>query len=70
MRATHGATVGKLDADMKFYLASRGIEPEIADALLKWAFVSDVLAHVEPVALRRDIEARLALRLPDAGARA
>lgn len=70
VRATHGATVGKLDADMKFYLASRGIEPEIADALLKWAFVSDVLAHVEPVALRRDIEARLALRLPDAGARA
>ena len=66
VRASHGATVGKLDADMKFYLASRGIEPAVAEALLKWAFIADVLAHIEPPELRADIERRLAARLPGA----
>ena len=66
VRASHGATVGKLDADMKFYLASRGIEPAVAEALLKWAFIADVLQHIEPPELRIDVERSLAARLPGA----
>lgn len=66
VRASHGATVGKLDADMQFYLASRGIEPAVADALLKWAFIADVLTQIEPPELRIDVERRLAARLPGA----
>jgi len=64
--ATHGATVGKLDADMLFYLLSRGIDPGTAESLLKWAFVSDVLTHLPSAELRHQIEASLARQLPGA----
>lgn len=68
VRATHGATVGMLDADMRFYLLSRGISPEAAEALLRWAFVSDIISRVSIPALRADIERRLAGKLPGAAA--
>lgn len=64
--ATHGATVGKLDADMLFYLLSRGIDTASAEALLKWAFVSDVLTHLPSADLRHHIEASLVRQLPGA----
>lgn len=63
--ASHGATVGKLDRDMLFYLLSRGIDPETAESLLKWAFISDVLSKL-PAGLRRQIELALLKRLPGA----
>lgn len=66
VRATHGATVGMLDADMLFYLRSRGIDPMTAEALLQWAFVSDVLARLPLPALRREVERSLARQLPGA----
>jgi Fe-S cluster assembly protein SufD len=64
--ATHGATVGKLDGDMLFYLLSRGIDPDTAESLLKWAFVSDVLTHLPSAELRHQIEASLVRQLPGA----
>lgn len=66
VQATHGATVGMLDADMLFYLRSRGIDPATAEALLQWAFVSDVLARLPLPALRREVELSLARQLPGA----
>lgn len=66
VRATHGATVGKLDADMLFYLRSRGVDPATAEALLQWAFVSDVLARLPLPSLRREVERSLARQLPGA----
>lgn len=66
VRATHGATVGKLDEAMRFYLLSRGLDAATAAALLKWAFVGDVVARLAPPALRREIEAALASTLGDA----
>jgi Fe-S cluster assembly protein SufD len=68
VRASHGATVGKLDADMLFYLLSRGLSPEAAESLLKWAFVSDVLARLPDAALRARFEAAIAPLLPGAEA--
>lgn len=68
VRATHGATVGMIDAEMRFYLLSRGIPPQTADALLHWAFVSDVIARLPIPALRAGIERRLASELPGAAA--
>lgn len=65
--ASHGATVGKLDRDMMFYLLSRGIDPQTAESLLKWAFISDVLVSL-PAGLRHDMELALAHRLPGAAA--
>ena len=46
VQASHGATVGKLDDTMKFYLLSRGLDPEVAENLLKWAFIADVIARI------------------------
>ncbi len=45
--ATHGATVGQLDADALFYLQSRGITPAVARGLLIEAFVREVLERTE-----------------------
>jgi Fe-S cluster assembly protein SufD len=65
VRCSHGATAGKLDDNMLFYLLSRGLSPEVAQRLLKWAFLGDVVAKIELPALRRQLEARLAGQLRD-----
>lgn len=66
VKASHGATVGKLDPDMLFYLLSRGIPEDAAAALLKWAFVSDVLTRLPNPALRTAVEHSLEALLPGA----
>jgi len=70
VRCSHGATAGKLDENMLFYLLSRGLEPEVAQRLLKWAFLEDVVARIEVAELRRQIEERLALQVHEPLARA
>lgn len=65
VRCSHGATVGKLDDDMLFYLLSRGLERDTAQRLLKWAFLGDVIAKITLPALRQQIEARLPGALQD-----
>ena len=40
----HGATAGKLDDNMLFYLLSRGLDRDTALRLLKWAFLEDVVS--------------------------
>jgi Fe-S cluster assembly scaffold protein SufB len=56
VRAAHGATTGKLDEQMLFYLLSRGIEPATARALLQWAFIEAAVSRIAPAALRREVE--------------
>jgi Fe-S cluster assembly protein SufD len=68
VRASHGATIGKLDADMLFYLLSRGLDPATADSLLKWAFIADVIARLSDPAWRSRFEDALAPLLPGAHA--
>lgn len=46
VKCAHGATVGELDPRALFYLASRGVEPPEARALLTRAFVADALERV------------------------
>jgi Fe-S cluster assembly protein SufD len=65
VRCSHGATAGKLDEDMLFYLLSRGLDRDSAQRLLKWAFLEDVIAQVALPPLRRQIEERLVARLGD-----
>jgi Fe-S cluster assembly protein SufD len=65
VRCSHGATAGKLDEDMLFYLLSRGLSRDTAQRLLKWAFLEDVIAQIAVPALRRQIEERLAEQLRD-----
>jgi Fe-S cluster assembly protein SufD len=63
VRCSHGATAGKLDDAMLFYLLSRGLEPDTAQQLLKWAFLADVAAKIDVPELRRSIERALAGRM-------
>lgn len=66
VRCSHGATAGKLDDSMLFYLLSRGLAPEVAQRLLKWAFLEDVVSKIELPELRRQIERDLAGQMADA----
>jgi len=68
VRASHGATAGKLDEQMLFYLLSRGLDRDSAQRALKWAFLGDVFAQIGAPQLRRQIETGLAARLQDAAA--
>lgn len=49
---THGATVGQLDDDALFYMASRGIEPNDARAFLIAAFVTHNVLSLPHKAMR------------------
>lgn len=60
VRCSHGATAGKLDENMLFYLLSRGLAPEAAQRLLKWVFLEDVISKIGLAELRRRIERDLA----------
>ena len=65
VRCSHGATTGKLDEQMLFYLLSRGLQRDTAQRLLKWAFLEDVIARIAVPELRRESEAHLAAVLAD-----
>jgi Fe-S cluster assembly protein SufD len=60
VRASHGATTGALDDTMRFYLLSRGLDPETARALLEWAFLEDAVRGVDLPELRAAAEQQLA----------
>jgi len=66
VKCSHGATTGQLDAEMMFYLLSRGLDPETARGLLVFAFLDDVVARMGFDAVRRHLEERVAAALPDA----
>jgi Fe-S cluster assembly protein SufD len=68
VRCNHGATAGKLDDNMLFYLLSRGIEKEIAQQLLKWAFLEDVVSRIAVPELRKHIEQSLAGQMKETAA--
>jgi Fe-S cluster assembly protein SufD len=63
VRCSHGATAGKLDESVLFYLLSRGLDPDTAQQLLKWAFLADVVAKIDIPDLKRSIERALAGRI-------
>jgi Fe-S cluster assembly protein SufD len=56
VKCTHGATVGRLDEQQRYYLQSRGIAGRAARALLVWAFAAEVLAEVPDARLRQALE--------------
>ena len=56
VKCSHGATIGKLNDEAKFYLQSRGIGEEAATAILIHAFASDVITSIKIPALRDYLE--------------
>jgi Fe-S cluster assembly protein SufD len=59
VKAAHGATVGQIDGDELFYLASRGLPIAQARKLLTYAFAAEVIDRI-PV---RSLVARLAAQV-------
>ena len=52
VKCAHGAAIGQMDQAAAFYMAARGLPPELARKLLVRAFVGDAfVAHGEPDAL-------------------
>ena len=51
VKASHGATIGQVDADQMFYLKTRGMEKEAAEQLLVDGFCEDVFNRItlEPI---------------------
>lgn len=59
VRASHGATTGALDENMRFYLLSRGLDPETARGVLEWSFLEDAISRMGDATLRQLAEQRL-----------
>lgn len=57
VKCAHGATVGELDQRALFYLASRGVAPARAKALLTRAFVADALDRIGDETVREAFSA-------------
>jgi Fe-S cluster assembly protein SufD len=66
VKCAHGATTGRLDPDMLFYMLSRGLDRAAAQSLLVYAFLADVLTGMSVTAARSAIENALISQLPDA----
>jgi Fe-S cluster assembly protein SufD len=65
VKCAHGATTGRLDPDMLFYMLSRGLDRETAQSLLVYAFLADVLTGMSMASARAAIENALIAQLPD-----
>lgn len=56
VKCSHGATIGQLDEDARFYLQARGIPPREVNRLLMFAFVGDILQTIGVPSLRQRVE--------------
>jgi Fe-S cluster assembly protein SufD len=65
VKCAHGATTGRLDPNMLFYMLSRGLDRDTAQSLLIYAFLADVLTGMSVPSARTAIENALIPQLPD-----
>jgi len=55
VKCTHGATVGQLDSEELFYLASRGLSNSAARNLLTYAFGAEIIERIPVASLREQL---------------
>lgn len=66
VKATHGASVGRLDDEQLYYLRSRGINETEARRVLTYAFVAEIVEKLGPGPLHDHVSALVSARLhPD-----
>ncbi|WP_070154372.1 SufD family Fe-S cluster assembly protein [Sphingobium phenoxybenzoativorans] len=63
VKCAHGATVGELDKAALFYMASRGMEPAVAQTLLLRSFIAGVFDTVADESVRETLETAALARL-------
>jgi Fe-S cluster assembly protein SufD len=66
VRCTHGATLGRVDRDLLFYLMTRGLTRSEAERLIVRGFFQDMLNRVELEPVREALAAALEARIPEA----
>jgi Fe-S cluster assembly protein SufD len=66
VRCSHGSTVGPVDEDQRYYLESRGVEPDVAERLIVAGFFEDIADKV-PIAGTRPMIAHALTRRAGAG---
>ncbi len=57
VKCSHGSTVGPVDEDQRYYLESRGVEPDMAERLIIGGFFEDIASQV-PIAGARPMIGR------------
>jgi Fe-S cluster assembly protein SufD len=63
VKCTHGAAVGQIDEEEKFYLESRGINPALARNMLTYGFAEEVIEKIAVESIRRELDAAVLNRL-------
>jgi Fe-S cluster assembly protein SufD len=63
VKCAHGATVGQLEEEELFYLASRGLRAETARNLLTYGFAEEVVAKIKIDSIRAQLDEAILNRL-------
>lgn len=59
VKCAHGATVGQLDENQLFYLASRGLSRELAQSLLTYGFAEEIIQRISNPLVRHYLDQRV-----------
>ena len=65
VKCSHGATVGRLDENMLFYLRSRAVDEHTARSLLTYAFADEIIRDIKLPEIRERLDHYIAGELPD-----
>ncbi len=65
VKCAHGATAGHVDEDTLFYLQSRGVDYDTAQAMLIRGFVAEILSEFEDDELLAFLESQLDTLMPE-----
>ncbi len=63
VRCSHASAVGPIDEEQRFYLESRGIEPDVAERLIVLGFFAEVLERLPVPALAGPLRAAVMTKL-------
>jgi Fe-S cluster assembly protein SufD len=63
VKCSHGCTTGQLDEEALFYLQSRGINKDVARAMMLYAFAGEVLETIKNDTLKQYMDALISERL-------
>lgn len=63
VKCSHASTVGPIDEEQRFYLESRGVQPEIAERLVVLGFFDEVLNQLPSHEIADGLRARVAAKL-------
>lgn len=64
VKCAHGATVGSLEPDQLFYLASRGLDRALAQSVLTFGFAAEIIERIEHPGVRKALHERVLEALP------